>query len=73
MNTCLIRLNIILFLIIKHLGMFNMSDLSIALWWTEKSYTFSFKDTSLGLLALDILPRQNSVGKLTFLLSALSF
>ena len=27
--------------------MFNLSDLSIALSWNEKAYTFSFKDTSL--------------------------
>ena len=35
----------------------------------EKSYTFRFKDTSLdsvALKSLDILPRQNWVGKLTF-------
>ena len=51
--------------------MFNMSDFSIEL--TEKSYTFLFKDTSLDSIALnslDILPKQNCVGKLTFLLSA---
>ena len=42
--------------------MFNMSYLSIELLSTEKSYTFSFKDTSLDsvfLNPLDILPRQN--------------
>ena len=48
--------------------MFSMSDLSI-------EYTFSFKDTSLDSVALNplhMLPRQNWVGKLTFLLSALN-
>ena len=42
--------------------MFNMSDLSIELSLTEKSYIFSFKDTSLDpvvLNPLDVLPRQN--------------
>ena len=42
--------------------MFNMSDFSIELKSTEKSYTFSFKDTSLDLVLLnplDVLPRQN--------------
>ena len=42
--------------------MFNMEELSIELQSTEKSYTFSFKDTSLDSVALnplDILPRQN--------------
>ena len=42
--------------------MFNMSDLSIELKSTEKSYTFPFKDTSLDSVALnplEILPRQN--------------
>ena len=50
--------------------MFNMSYLSIELWSTEKSYTFWFKATSLDLVALSpshILPRQNWVGKSTFL------
>ena len=37
----------ILFLLIKYLWMFNMSDLSIESQSTEKSYTFSCKDTSL--------------------------
>ena len=52
-----------------------MSDLSIELQSTEKSYTFTFKDTSLDSVALnpsDILPKKNRVGKLTFLLSALN-
>ena len=31
--------------------MFNMSDLSIALWLIEKSYTFSFKDGCLDSVA----------------------
>ena len=42
--------------------MFNMSDLSIELSLTEKSYIFSFKDTSpdsVVLNPLDVLPRQN--------------
>ena len=55
--------------------MFNMSDLLIELKSTEKSYTFSFKDTSLDLVLLnplDVLPRQNWVGKVTFLFSALN-
>ena len=55
--------------------MFNMSDLSIELRSTKKSYTFPFKNTSLDSVALnplDILPRQNWVGKLTFLLSAIN-
>ena len=42
--------------------MFNMSDLSVALQSTGKSYTFPFKDTSLDSVApnsLDMLPRQN--------------
>ena len=55
--------------------MFKMSDLSIELYSTEKSYTFPFKDTSLYSVALnpsDIRPKQNWVGKLTFLLSALN-
>ena len=55
--------------------MFNMSDLSIELWSTEKSYTFPFKNTSVDTVALnpsDIRPKQNQVGKLTFLLSALN-
>ena len=40
----------------------------------EKSYKFTFKDTSLDSIALnplEIILRQNWVGKLTFLLSAL--
>ena len=51
-----------------------MSDLSIELHMTEKSHTFSFKDTSLDsalVNPLDILWRQNLVGKLIFLLWAL--
>ena len=39
-----------------------MSDLSIELYSTEKSYTFPFKDTSLHSVALnplDILLREN--------------
>ena len=44
--------------------MFDMSDLSIELWSTEKSYTFLFKDTSVDSVALnqsDIFPKQNRV------------
>ena len=40
--------------------MFNMSYLSISLQWTEKSYTFYFKETSLKSPApnrIDMLPR----------------
>ena len=39
-----------------------MSDLSIELQSTEKSWTFPYKDTSLELVALkllEILPRRN--------------
>ena len=46
-----------------------MSHLSIALQSAEKSYTFSFKETSLESIApnlLDMLPRKKSVRKLTF-------
>ena len=42
--------------------MFNMSDLSIELQSTEKSYTFPYKDTSFDsveLDPLDITPRRN--------------
>ena len=52
----------------KSLTELQLPDLSIG---TEKSYAFQFKDTSLDSIALnplDILPRQNWVGKLTFLL-----
>ena len=65
----------ILFFIDKYLWIFNASDVSIELKSTEKSYTFPFKNTSLdsvGLNSLDMLLRQNCVGKLTFLLSALN-
>ena len=51
--------------------MFNISDLSIELQSTEKSYIFLFKDTSLDIIPLsllEILPRKNCVIKLTFLL-----
>ena len=53
--------------------MFNMSDLLIELWATEKLYTFPFKYTSLDSIALsppDILWRK--IGKLTLLLSILN-
>ena len=52
--------------------MLNMSNLSIELELTEKSYTFLFKDTCLDSVTinpLDMLPRQNWGEKLTFLLS----
>ena len=52
-----------------------MSDLLIELQSTEKLYTFPFKDTSLDSATLnlsDILPKQNRVGKLRFVLSALN-
>ena len=55
--------------------MFNMSDSSLKFESTEKSSTFLFKNNSLDSVALnqlDILPKQNRVGKLTFLLSALN-
>ena len=42
--------------------MFNISDLSIVLQSTEKSYLFPFKNTSLDSVSpipLDMLPRQN--------------
>ena len=54
--------------------MFSMSDLSIELSSTKKSYTYPFKDASLDSVALNplvMLPKQNWVGKLKFLLSAL--
>ena len=41
----------------------------------RKSYTFLFKDASLDTILLnssDILPKQNQVGKLAFLLLALN-
>ena len=43
---------VIVFLTIKCLWLFNMSDLSIALKSTEKLYTFPFRDTSLDSPAL---------------------
>ena len=55
--------------------MFNTSDLPIEIKSTEKSCTFPFKITSLDSLALnplDLLSRQNWVGKLTYSLSALN-
>ena len=55
--------------------MFNMSNLSIEPESTEKSYTFLFKDTSSESTQsklLDMLPKQNWDGKLTFLLLALN-
>ena len=55
--------------------MFNISDLSVALWPTEQSYTFPFKDASpepIGPNPLDMLPRQNWVEKLALLLLALN-
>ena len=42
--------------------MFNVSDLSISLKSTKKSFTIHFNDTSLDLVtpnSLDILPKQN--------------
>ena len=55
--------------------MFTMSDLSIKLQLTDKSYIFPFKDTSLDSILLnpsDIPPKQNRVEKVTFLLLALN-
>ena len=52
-----------------------MSELSIVLQSTEKSYVFPFEDTSVDTVALnplEILSRQNWVRKLRFLLSALN-
>ena len=60
---------VILFFVTKYLWMFKISDLSADLQSTEKSCTFPFKDTSLHSVfvnALEILSRQNWVGKLTF-------
>ena len=54
--------------------MFNMSNLPIAFQSTEKSQTFPCKHISLDSLArnaLDMLCRQNWVGKLIVLLSLL--
>ena len=51
--------------------MFNISDLSIVLWSTEKSNPFPFRDTSLesiGLNAIDMLSWKNWVGELAFLI-----
>ena len=56
--------------------MLNMSDLSIELKSTEKSYTFPFKDTfldSVVLNPLDILPRQKWVGKLNIFIFGFKF
>ena len=53
--------------------MFNMSDSSVKLKSNEKLYTFPFKYTSLDSISLnqsDILPKQNQLEKLRFLLSA---
>ena len=64
----------ILLLITKDLWMFNMSDLSIKLKSTEKSCIFPCKDPyldSVALIPVDMLPRENWVVKLTFLISAL--
>ena len=55
--------------------MFNMSDLSTASIWTEKSETFPLNDTSVDSRnsnLLHILPKQNLDEMLTFLLSALN-
>ena len=52
--------------------MFYISDLSTELQLTEKSYIFPFTDTSLDPVLLDpleILSRQNWVGKLEFIIS----
>ena len=52
-----------------------MSDFSIVLQSTKRSYTFPFKDTELVCVALNplhIIRRQNWVGKLTFFLPALN-
>ena len=65
----------ILFLVIEYLWVFNFWDLLTEMYSTEKPYTFLFKDTSLDSVALnplEILPKQNWVGRLTFLLSALN-
>ena len=75
-NACVVRLNIfILFVVIKYFFMCNISNLSIELKSTEKTYTFPFKDTSLDSVArnsLDMLLRMNRVGKFKFSLSALT-
>ena len=47
--------------------MFNMSDLSISLYLTEKSYTFLSED-SVAPNPLDMLHKENWIGKLTFLM-----
>ena len=52
-----------------------MSDFSKEFQLTEKSHTLPFKDISLDSVALNpsgILPKQNRVEKLTFLLLALN-
>ena len=54
--------------------MFNMSDLSIELKLTEKSYTFLFNNfpDSVLLNPLDALSKQNQVVNVALLLSALN-
>ena len=54
--------------------MFNMSDLSIELELTEKSYTFLFNNfpDSVLLNPLDALSKQNQVVNVALLLSALN-
>ena len=54
----------------------TQQDSSIELSSTEKSCAFPFKDTSTHLVAinpLEIFPKKNCAGKLTFLLFALNF
>ena len=76
-NTCLIRLNIILYYSLP-LNIYDerlISKFINTIVIDRKIIHISFKDTSLDSVALNplkILPRQNWVGKLTFLLSALN-
>ena len=64
-----------LFSVIKYLWMLNMSRFIIEFKSTEKSYTFSFEDTSLDSVALkpsNLRPRENWARRFTFLLTALN-
>ena len=67
-----------LFLLIKYLWVFNMSDLSIYQQQCnqQKNHAhFLFKEASLELIApyaLDVVLRKNWLGKLTFLSSDLN-
>ena len=66
---------VLLFLTIKYLQIFNISDLSKAV-LTKKPYTVPFNDNypeSISSNLIDNITWQNWVGKLQFLLSALNW